>query len=164
MIVKRERITQQRAWTHVATSPLARVAVALLLLLSNSLTALALNEGPWTYESRRIGSCNINGNNTLSYWGFNNSVGWSVSITQYQNSGGKSGTGFTVTGSSVATDKLGIFSIFYHTENVPSYTRKVLMQYYKVHMNNTAHWNTLGLYARDDLSATVLDILLLSYR
>ena len=43
--MKRERITQQRAWTHVATSPLARVAVALLLLLSGAIIAVAAMTG-----------------------------------------------------------------------------------------------------------------------
>ena len=119
--------------------------VTLMMLGFNSLTALALNEGPWTFDSRRYGSCYINSNNTMSFWGLGNSTGWPVSITQYQNQSGKYGTGFTITGGSFATDKLGVFSVFYHTENVPSYTRRVLNQNLKC-ISIIQHIGILWLY------------------
>lgn len=53
-----------------------RVAMLLLLLLFNSSTALALTEGPWTYDSRRYGSCSLDYNNTMTFWGLGNSSSW----------------------------------------------------------------------------------------
>ena len=122
--------------------------MACLLMSFNSLTALALTEGPWTYDSHRWGSCSIDYNNSLSYWGFGNSS-WG-SISQWQDG---DGTGFTVDGSSAGTSKLGIWSVYKHTENVPSYTRMVLTWSYKVNIHVKAHYNTAALYARDDLGA-----------
>lgn len=147
--MKRHLINQSRAGTHFATSQLARVAVALLLVLSNSLTALALNEGPWTYDSHRWGSCSMNMVNSIAFWGLGNSSGWGTP-RQWQDG---NGTGFTIEGTSGTNDKFGVFSVYTHTENVPSYTRKVLNWTYEVKINMKAHWNTVALYARNDVNA-----------
>ena len=55
MIMKRERITQQKAGTHVATSPLARVAVALLLAVFMLPQQVAAVDNRQDYESNYIG-------------------------------------------------------------------------------------------------------------
>ena len=93
--MKRDLIKQSRAGTHVATSPLARVAVALLLLLSNSLTALAQKQGPWMYVNTRSGNCGFDSNNSISYNGLNN-TSWGNWSRFFDGDGNGRGTGISL--------------------------------------------------------------------
>lgn len=163
--MKRHLINQSRAGTHVATSPLARVAVALLLLLSNSLAALAASNenvspsgtifGPWTYESRRYGYYASNQQNYCSYNNLNGN-NW---FGEYQSYVSKYHsdviidfyTGFS--GQSFEYTKTGCFSIFYRTEKVPSYTRREMTWNYDLELFTNAHWEHMALYVREDVEA-----------
>lgn len=135
---------------------IGRVAMLLLFLLFDSLTALAQTEGPWTYNGHRTGDCAMSDNVTISFNRLNNTH-WG-NISKWQNS---NGMGFTVSGYfSGGGNKNAVYSVYMHTENVPSYTRKVLNWNYAVRMNANKCYQTVCLYACENintLKATEVD-------
>ena len=130
--------------------------VMCLLMSFNSLTALAETEGPWTYNGRRTGTCSMADNASISFNGLDDSHWGNVSKWQNGN-----GMGFTVSGSFYGNgSKNAVYSVYTHTENVPSYTRKVLNWNYAVRMNANKCYQTVCLYACQDintLKATKVD-------
>ena len=122
--------------------------VACLLMCFNSITAWAGIE-PWTPSEYRFGACGPNDNRSLSFNGFNNagfgSVGWFNLYNGY-------GTG--VSGNSVNwPSKMGIWSVYYHTVNVPAYTRIRLNWNFTLEGFSNYFNQTEALYARDDFEA-----------
>ena len=134
-----------------------RAAMMLLLfLLFNSLTALAQTEGPWTYNSHRSGCCSTADNASIAFNGLDNSH-WG-NLSKWQNT---NGVGFTVSGNFYGGgNKNAVYSVYTHTENVPSYTRMVLNWNYSLRMNSNLCYQTVCLYACENintLKATKVD-------
>ena len=128
---------------------MARAAMMLLLAFVTT-TALAQTEGPWTYYSHRYGCCGANDIPNLPFGGLGNATAWSnYNLYLYHDD---DGMGFTSDGKSASNSKNGVFSIYTHTENVPSYTRKVLIWNYELRAKSD-HYQTTALYARDNLDA-----------
>ena len=147
--MKRVITTMTRAGAHGTTSLLTRAAMTLLMVLTTA-SAWAQTEGPWTYYSHRWGSCGYNDVPNIPFGGLGNATAWSnYNLYLYHDS---DGIGFTSDGKSASNSKNGVFSIYTHTENVPAYTRKVLIWNYELRAKSD-HYQTTALYARDNLDA-----------
>ena len=140
--------TFARAGGWLAGARRVRAAMMLLLLLlSNSFTALAQTEGPWTYYEDHKGNCAVSQcTNGLAY----NSLGGGAwqNWAQYNNDWGM---GFVIGGYYPKYNKMAIYSLYTHTENVPSYTRKVLTWNYTLSCYSTTLHQRVGVYAADNL-------------
>ena len=121
-----------------------------LLMVLTTASAWAQTEGPWTYYSHRWGSCGFNDIPNIPFGGLGNATAWSnYNLYLYHDD---DGMGFTSDGKSASNSKHGVFSIYTHTENVPAYTRKVLIWNYELRAKSD-HYQTTALYARDNLDA-----------
>lgn len=120
----------------------------LLLVAVIAQAAWAEDEGPWTYNSYRYGSCSFSTNNSIAFKSLGNNLWGDCSIYKYHDD---DGIGFTVKGNSTANAKNAVFSIYTHTENVPEYTRKVLKWNFELRSKSNIHVQTTALYARDNL-------------
>lgn len=122
--------------------------VACLLMCFNSITAWAGIE-PWTPSEYRFGACGPNDNRSLPFYGFNNAGFGSAGWFNYYN-----GYGTGVSGNSVNwPSKMGIWSVYYHTVNVPAYTRIRLNWNFTLEGFSNYFNQTEALYARDDFEA-----------
>ena len=138
-----------RAGGWLAGARRVRAAMTLLMVLTTA-SAWAQTEGPWTYYSHRWGSCGNNDIPNIPFGGLGNATAWSnYNLYLYHDS---DGIGFTSDGKSASNSKNGVFSIYTHTENVPAYTRKVLIWNYELRAKSD-HYQTTALYARDNLDA-----------
>ena len=136
---------------------LLRAAMTLLLLLSNSLTALAqYAQGPWTYSGQRSGDCYFWDNTSISYYTLDNSHWGNIYFLHDEW-----GTGARIWATPPKENKCAIYTNFTHTENVPSYTRMRLNCNYQLSQYNSyTYWQTTALYACDGtetLRSTPLD-------
>ena len=114
----------------------------------------AADEGPWTRITWKAGQTgltattsstfnNLNGN----YWG---------TIYAWNDNGG---IGYTIDGgSSVASTKIGVFSIYERQESVPSYTRKVLTWTFQVGSLSKRHHSNTALYSYNGSSNDIKSI------
>lgn len=129
---------------------LSRAAMTLLLMLMTSTTAWATDNGPWTWYGQRSGCCDFWGNYSISYNGLNNTHWENLYMRQYTDK-----FGAFVSGNPGSEKKNAVYTLFGHTENVPSYTRMRLNCNYMVKQSftGTTAWHTTALYARDDVDA-----------
>ena len=126
-----------------------RAVMTLLLALMTS-TAWATDNGPWTWYGQRSGCCGFWGNYSISYNGLNNTHWQNLYMRQYSDR-----FGAYVSGNPGSESKNAVYTLFGHTENVPSYTRMRLNCNYMVKQDytGTTAWHTTALYARDDVDA-----------
>ena len=135
--------------TRIAKNQTMRIVLSLLLLLMTT-TAWATDNGPWTWYGQRSGCCDFWGNYSISYNGLNNTHWENLYMRQYTDK-----FGAFVSGNPGSEKKNAVYTLFGHTENVPSYTRMRLNCNYMVKQSftGTTAWHTTALYARDDVDA-----------
>jgi len=107
-------------------------------------------EGPWTYLEVNT---QTNGGSTTKpdVVSFNNLDGdcWD-DVIQFQDN--DHGTGFKLKGGrNSGTYQFGVFSIYFHHENVPAYTRKQMIWKYKLFAHVEIYNLCAALYAHKDL-------------
>lgn len=144
-----------RAGGWLAGAGRVRVAMMLLLMLTlNLFTAFSQTEGPWTRGDYAKGACEPQANRSLCFYGFGNG-GWGSTTVYAWHDG--DGIGYTVDGTSPTWgangNKNGVWSLYTHTENVPSYTRMRLNWNFELRMYGTNFLQTTALYAREGLEA-----------
>lgn len=98
----------------------------------------AVSEGPWTLNGTRYIQCSRTENLSIAW---NNMWDtWSLSDATISSKNDGDGTGYSVSGRPMG--KLSVFSLFSHSESVPSYARVTLTWNYQVksHADNLAQW------------------------
>ena len=150
MKMKNKSFNIQASGRTAGARLMPRAAMMMLLLLASSATMWAVDNGPWTWYGQRSGHCNFWNNYSISYNGLNNTHWQNLWSRQYSD---RFGAFVGIPWDS--EDKNAVYTIFYHTENVPSYTRRRLTSKYivKQGFSGTTAWQTTALYARDDVNA-----------
>ena len=105
-----------------------------------------LGEGPWTFSEVRTG---YGGAGTyMSFNGLDDSR-WNGKTYRYNDD---EGCGYAYLGTTTANSKYAVYSVYTHTENVPSYTRRVMTWNYKLLSWSSSNLSqTTALYAADNL-------------
>jgi len=135
------------------------IYIALLLIAAQGawadVTPSTMNpapiEGPWTYLEVNT---QTNGGSTTKpdVVSYNNLDGdcWD-DVVQFQDN--NYGTGFKLEGGrNSGTYQFGVFSIYFHHENVPAYTRKQMIWKYKLFAHVEIYNLCAALYAHKDLA------------
>ena len=139
---------------HRTAIQLSRARMLLLLFVTMiAAISWAQTEGPWTYLSHRSAFTNFDQYNSTAYNYLGGSVWGNCYVQQYNNANDRTGLGIEIRGNSSAGQKNCVFSIYTHTENILSYSRKVMHWNYKFKSSSNAHVQTTALYARDDIDA-----------
>lgn len=139
---------------YQAARSLSQVRTLMLLsVVTIATTVWAQTEGPWTYLSHRSGFTNFDQYNSTAYNYLGGSVWGNCYVQQYNNANDRTGLGIEIRGNSSEGEKNCVFSIYTHTENILSYSRKVMHWNYKFKSSSNAHVQTTALYARDDIDA-----------
>lgn len=137
-----------------AAELLSRARTLMLVFVATIATAVwAQTEGPWTYLSHRSAFTNFDQYNSTAYNYLGGSVWGNCYVQQYNNANDRTGLGIEIRGNSSEGEKNCVFSIYTHTENILSYSRKVMHWNYKFKSSSNAHVQTTALYARDDIDA-----------
>ena len=105
--------------------------------------------GPWTFDDVRTGWTGYSGAGTSFYFNGLNDTKWSGNTYRYNDT---DGCGYAYLGSTTINSKYAVFSTYTHTENVPSYTRKVLAWSYQLASWSSWFVQTTALYAADNLA------------
>ena len=131
-----------------ASARRVRVAMTLLLVLSNSMTAWA-GIDPFKEVGYKTGWYYANAWNSLSY-NQCNGLDWNSTNVGWWSGYGYSGT--TVTGDSrKESSKVVVWSLYKHVKNIPSHTRIRLNCTFSLGSSSTALKQAVALYARNDL-------------
>jgi uncharacterized repeat protein (TIGR02543 family) len=104
------------------------------------------DEGPWTFSDVRTG-WTAGAGTSISFNDLDNSK-WSGN-TYLSND--NDGCGYAYLGNTTQNSKYAVYSVYTHTENVPSYTRRVLTWNYKLLAWSSNLKQTTALYAADNL-------------
>lgn len=106
-----------------------------------------LGEGPWTFSDVRTGWTGYEGAGTsISFNGLNDSK-WFGSTYR---SNDDDGCGYAYLGNTTQNSKYAVYSVYTHTENVPSYSRRVLTWRYKLLAWSSNLKQTTALYAANN--------------
>lgn len=116
-----------------------------LLLVMFFTAVTAFGDSPWKYKEWTAGWCKYGDRNSVSFSNLNGGFPQNCNITENFYDGGVQ---FIVKGHSQKESKMTIMSLWSHTENVPSYTRRVLTwDYHMTSHVNYGHVQTFALYA-----------------
>ena len=118
--------------------------IALVLVLFFT-AVTAFGDSPWKYQDWRTGWCKYGDRSSISFNNLSGGFPQKCHLTENFYDGGVQ---FIAKGHSQKESKMTIMSLWSHTENVPSYTRRVLTWNYKMTSHvNYGHVQTFALYA-----------------
>jgi uncharacterized repeat protein (TIGR02543 family) len=100
----------------------------------------------WTLETGNTCISDRMTNPSISFSELDGSI-WNVSISQYNNNDSIS---YRVKGNSRNASKFGIFSIYMHEENMPSYSRMNMSWTFRLGSKSKQHHSTVCLYGLSD--------------
>lgn len=130
--------------------------IALVLVLFFT-AVTAFGDSPWQFKDWNVGWSNYGTIPAISFGGINGGVPKKCHLTENFYDGGVQ---FIVKGKSQEKTKMTIMSLWSHTENVPSYTRRVLTWNYKMTSHvSKGHVQTVALYIseKNDIKYTAVD-------
>ena len=114
----------------------------LLTALCCSMMLWAADEGPWTRITWKAGQTGLTATTSSTFNGLNGNYWGNISAWNDQD-----GIGYIINnGTSVASTKIGVFSIYECQQIVNSYTRKVLTWTFQVGSKSKRHHSSTALY------------------
>ena len=107
------------------------------------------DEGLWTFSEVKTGWTGYEGAGTsISFNGLNDSKWFGSTYLSNDDDG----CGYAYLGTTTQNSKYAVYSVYTHTENVPSYSRRVLTWRYKLLAWSSNLEQTTALYAADNLA------------